>query len=272
MNYQKLYKAAVNFLLSFDIITNEDIQKHLHSEFKKQNDIRIIYKQLIESAQNKQMSSKVIGQSIGGVKSLEKILYNFNPKMVVNNYSKNDKSKLLNCIIEELNPAGQIRRTNKSLWPQFCQSVIDSAYFLESFENVSDFYRWADFFANDFRAKPALPLMISIEIKGIGFPLACDFLKEIGYTQYGKPDVHLKDIFKALGIIDPNEKSTILQDYLTLKAIDRIATANKVTPYAVDKLFWLIGSGKFYRTNKNIGRQKQQFITIIKETIDLKIN
>jgi thermostable 8-oxoguanine DNA glycosylase len=106
--------------------------------------------------------------------------------------------------------------------------------------------------------------MISIEISGIGFPLACDFLKEIGFVEYGKPDVHLKDIFKALGIIDPDEKSVTKQDYASLKAIDRIANACNVTPFAVDKVFWLIGSGNFYLTGINIGRQKQKFINQIK--------
>lgn len=178
---------------------------------------------------------------------------------------KNQRTLLLNKIKEELNPYGQIRTTNRSLWPQFCQSVIDSAHFLKSFETADKFYEWANFFANDSKAKPALPLMISIEITGIGFPLACDFLKELGFTGYGKPDVHLKGIFKALNIIDPNEMSAIKQDYATLKAIDRIAKANGVTAYSVDKVFWLIGSGNFYLTGKNIGRQKQNFINEIQK-------
>ena len=106
--------------------------------------------------------------------------------------------------------------------------------------------------------------MISIEISGIGFPLACDFLKELGFIEYGKPDIHLKDIFKALEIINSDEKSVIKQDYQTLKAIDRIAKENDKTPYAIDKVFWLIGSGDFYLTKINIGRQKQKFINEIK--------
>jgi hypothetical protein len=264
MTDQEIYKKAVEFLLSFDSVTKDDLNEHLKSEFEKPNDIKIIYWRLCESAQNKQMSSKVIGQAIGGVDKLSKVLSDFNSKQVAIDYAKTDKLKLLDKIIKELKPHGQIRTTNKSLWPQFCQSVIDSAHFLKEFEKAEDFYDWADFFANDSRAKPALPLMISIEITGIGFPLACDFLKELGYVQYGKPDVHLKDIFRALEIIDPLEKSTTKQDYSTLKAIDRIAKANNVTPYAIDKVFWLIGSGNFYMTNKNIGRQKKEFIKMIK--------
>lgn len=153
-----------------------------------------------------------------------------------------------------------MRTTSRSLWPQYCQTIIDSAHFLKTFSTATDFYNWADFFAYDLRAKPALPLMISVEISGFGFSLACDFLKEIGYEEYGKPDVHLKDIFKALGIINPLEKSKTKQDYLTLKAIDKIAVINKVTTYAVDKIFWLIGSGNFYLSDKNIGGQKKKFI------------
>ena len=199
-----------------------------------------------------------------GIEKLKTILYEFDPHQVAENYKKDESLKLLSKIIEELKPNGQIRTTNRSLWPQYCQSVIDSAHFLKTFSTAKDFYNWADFFADNIRAKPALPLMISIEITGIGFPLACDFLKEIGYKEYGKPDVHLKYIFKALNIIDPLEKSTIKQDYLTLIAIDKIAFENEVTAYAVDKIFWLIGSGDFHQTNKKIGGQKDKFITEIK--------
>ena len=62
-------------------------------------------------------------------------LFNFNPKKVTENYSKEESSKLLDKIIIELKPRGNIRRTKKSEWPKYCRSVIDSAYFLSEFEN-----------------------------------------------------------------------------------------------------------------------------------------
>ena len=266
MNFKELYTYAYDFLLSQDGVTDNLIKKHLVSEHQKPRNINTIYKQLCASAQNRQMSSKVIGQSIGGIENLKRVLFDFNPKKVANSYSRIDKEKLLTTIIRELKPKGEIRKTSRSLWPQFCQSVIDSAYFLQEFEKAEDFYKWADFFANDLRAKPALPLMISIEITGIGFPLACDFLKELGYVQYGKPDVHLKEIFKALNLIDPKEKSTIKQDYQTLKVIDKIAKENRITPFEVDKIFWLIGSGNFYLSEINIGRNRDEFINKVKST------
>lgn len=255
-----LYQFAYEFLLSKPGITKELIEAHLIPEYDKPNNLNDIFKRLCYTAQNKQMSNKVIGNSIGGVDTLKKVLFNFNPKLVAANFSKSESEKLLDEIISTINPKGQIRRTSRSIWPQFCQSVIDSAHFLNAFKDTESFYNWADGFANDEKTKAALPLLISIEVSGIGFPLACDFLKEIGYINFGKPDVHLKEVFKALNLIDPNEKSTIKQDYQTIKCIDKIAIESNTTSFKVDKIFWLIGSGNFYLANINIGRNRNEFI------------
>lgn len=265
---QLIYHTAYDFLLNQDGINESILKQHLISESNKPADFKVIFRRFCDSAQNRQMSSKVIGQSIGGIQNLNVVLFDFDPHLVANRYSRNSGAELLDDIKKTLHPTGQIRTTSRSLWPQFCQSVIDSAHFLQQFDTAQKFYEWANFFANDVKAKPALPLMISIEIAGVGFPLACDILKELGYTEYGKPDVHLKDIFRALQLIDPLEKSTIKQDYDTLKAIDNIALANNETAYAVDKVFWLIGSGTFYLTGQNIGRQKTAFIQLMLSKLD----
>lgn len=266
----ELYKFAYNYLLEKKGVTEDLIEKHFEPEYNKPDNLNTIFQRLCETAQNKQMSTKVIGGSIGGVEKLFKILYGFNPKLVSKAFAKNESEKLLDIIISELKPNGQIRRTSRSIWPQFCQSVIDSAHFLNEFENAESFYEWADFFANDEKAKPALPIMISIEIAGIGFPLACDFLKEIGFLNFGKPDIHLKEIFKELNLIDRNEKSTLKQDYQTLKLIDKIAIDNNVSAFVVDKIFWLIGSGNFYLSNISIGRNRNEFINEVKKKFALQ--
>jgi len=256
----KIYNLGIDYLMSHKTITEQEIDKHLMPLHQKPNDFKILFERFCETAQNKQMSVKVIGDSIGGVKKLANVLCGFDPHKVAEDYSKQDGDLLFTTIKDSLNPKGKMRDTNRSLWPLYCKSVIDSAHFLAEFKTIADFYEWAIFFANDSKAKPALPLMISMEISGIGFPLACDFLKEIGFDEYGKPDVHIKEIFKALNIIDKNEKSSSKQDYETLKALDRIAKINNVTTYAVDKVFWLIGSGDFYRSKIKIGQNRNEFI------------
>ena len=54
-----------------------------------------------------------------------------------------------------------------------------------------------DLFDEDERARPALPLLLAQEIEGFGFALACDFLNGLGYENFSKPDVHIKEIFRG---------------------------------------------------------------------------
>jgi len=267
MTEQSIYRLGIEFLLTFKKITKEIIEKHLIPIHQKPNDFKIIFERLCETAQNKQMSVKVIGGSIGGVHNLDKVLFDFDPHKVAKVYSKQDSEQLFDTIKNTLHPIGKMRDTNRSLWPLYCKTVIDSAHFLANFETIEAFYEWANFFANDSKSKPALPMLISMEIDGIGFPLACDFLKEIGFEQYGKPDVHIKEIFKALNFINPNEKSNSKLDYECLKALDRIAKINDVSPYAVDKVFWLIGSGDFYLSDIKIGKNRNDFIEKVKNQL-----
>jgi hypothetical protein len=94
---------------------------------------------------------------------------------------------------------------------------------------------------------------MSEEIFGYGFSLACDFLKELGFTNYVKPDVHLIDIFSGVGLSSKH----VLDVFQTAS---QIAHDVNETPYAVDKAFWLIGSGKLYLVGKKFKTNKFQFI------------
>ena len=92
-----------------------------------------------------------------------------------------------------------------------------------------------------------MPLILEAEIYGIAFPLACDFLKELGYVEFRKPDVHIIEQFEALDLVEKKSSK-----YQVLKAITRIAEHVGVSAYNVDRVFWLIGSGYFY-DHKHIG-------------------
>ena len=151
-----------------------------------------------------------------------------------------------------------MRRTTKSLWPRFCKTIVSGAAFLSQFNEASEFYSWVNFFDRDDKARASLPMLLSYEIDGLGFPLACDFLKELGYIKFGKPDVHLKKIFVALNLAAKED------DYQVFKAIIRVAEHVGVTPYNVDKLFWLIGSGNFYLDGLEVGRHRNYFIAYAK--------
>ena len=81
MDYKRLFNFSYQYLLDLDGVTDELIQKHLIPIHNKPNDLNTIYKRFIITAQNRQMSTSVIGNSIGGIDNLIKILPDFNPSV-----------------------------------------------------------------------------------------------------------------------------------------------------------------------------------------------
>jgi len=112
--------------------------------------------------------------------------------------------------------------------------------------------------ASNKNTKADLPKRLSKEIKGFGFALACDFLKELGYRDYPKPDGHLIKIFNSLGL------SSSDKDYEVYKSIIEMSEAVGEDAYTVDKIFWLISSGKFYLDKIDIGSNRDEFIEKVK--------
>lgn len=96
----------------------------------------------------------------------------------------------------------------------------------------------------------------------MNYALSCDFIKELGYSQYGKPDVHIKTILSAAGLFQSNGS-----DFKCQKVITEIADATGNTPYYVDKVIWLIGSGNFYNSPKigKVNGRRNEFIDRLKE-------
>ena len=197
------------------------------------------YRRLLESAQNRNMMASVIAGAIGGLGTLGPVLHGFAPRLVVRHFVS--WQALLDTIEKRLHPTGKIRRAKGSLWPLFARAALSGAAFLAQFSTAAELLSWIRVFDRDHRKRPALPLLLSQEIDGFGFALACDFLKELGFVNFAKPDVHVKAIVRALALAPEDA-----DDYTVFKTVVRIARNCDTTPYNVDKLFWLVGSGKFY--------------------------
>ena len=110
----------------------------------------------------------------------------------------------------------------------------------------------------------ALPILLDQEIYGFAFALACDWLKECGYHNYGKPDVHTGDILFKTGVAQSRD------NYEVLKTMIKIARVNNEVPAVVDRLLWFIGSGKYVDENVKITRQKAGFIKDLRVKLDAK--
>lgn len=263
MNEKRIYRIAYDFLLNEIPAKNPKVILDSYLAVPDVNEklvsMREIYKRILSSAQNSNMKANVIGGSIGGFKQLGKALFTFDHKKTLRQFHGNPDA-LLKHIVKTLRPKGEVRREAQSIWPKYCRTILSTASFLSRFENNVDFYAWANSLYQNTHSMPALPLILAAEIEGVGYTLACDFLKELGFLAYGKPDRHVVDIFVGTDLCEPKPKPYDVQ-----KIISRIAHSANVSPYNVDKLFWLIGSGKFHKhktlgKDGFIGRRKKQFI------------
>jgi hypothetical protein len=215
------------------------------------------------------MKPGVIGGAIGGVEKLGAVLCDFEPLIVVEMYGA-DADRLLEDIADQLLRNREIRRTTRSIWPQYCHAALSGAQFLSQFSSADAFYEWIDSFNRQDEWCAALPLLLSKEVHGLGFALACDFLKEMGYTNFAKPDVHLRDIFLALSLCDP-----VLMIMVCSRLSCELPGTVRQPPNEVDKMFWLIGSGYFYGhehigNRGRIGSHKQAFIEFAQTRMSIR--
>jgi len=167
----------------------------------------------------------------------------------------------INC---QLPDDAQERRRS---WHIFKCGVVQAAHYPSVFGSAKQFYHYVD--SNVQTMDEAWNLALELDaIKGIGPPLACDFLKEIGVDRYGKPDVHIKRTFSKLKLIN-----NINQDRGAFEVLWQMASASNCAPAVVDKIFWMASSGRWDRTldkelaagPKSMARthRKQRFNTLL---------
>lgn len=260
MNSENKYKFVFESAKMFldDIVSkhpdlnNSILEKHLELTSKFEN-ILDAHRRLIESLSNRNRMASVIGFN-RREDEMRKILLDYNPTEILSTYKNADE--LLDKFRGKFNLQNALGK--RSLWRIFSDGIISGSQFMASFKDKDDFDGFIKTFALNKYTKAALPMLLSKEIRGFGFALACDFLKELGYRDYPKPDDHLIKIFHSLGL------STSAEPYEVYKSIIEMSEAVGKDPYTVDKIFWLIGSGRFYLVGVNTGRNRDQFINIVK--------
>lgn len=260
--FKKIYNEAVNFLYENKPaqISKEQLEKYFVTpdKFKTKNKV---LERLCGTLQNYQSMPKVIGfyDKKEREKGFRKILCDFDDKKILNKY--HNYEELLNAFADEFDLDRSRFEKKNSSWPKYSKAVLSGSKFLSQFDTFDEFDHFVKLFTENEITSVALPLLLSKEIFGMEFALGCDFLKEIGYSQYPKPDVHLKIIFSELGLAEDDT----LDCY---KAVIRMAKYVNETAYKVDKVFWLIGSGNYYNDNTEnnkikIERKREEFIKYI---------
>ncbi|MEE8553348.1 MAG: hypothetical protein V3S72_08615, partial [Desulfobacterales bacterium] len=159
-------------------------------------------------------------------------------------------------------PGPMNMKKENSFWAIFCKGILSGAEFLTTFDSFESFDKFVYSFSFNDISIAGLPILIDCEVYGMGFPLACDFLKELGYRNYGKPDTHTITILYEIGVAPSRSV------YDIFKTMVKVAKANDQTTVIVDYILWLIGSGKYVGENETIVMQKQAFIQEIKPKLE----
>jgi thermostable 8-oxoguanine DNA glycosylase len=254
--YKFVFESARSFL--DDIVAKNPklsssiLEQHLNLKSKFDN-IQDAQLRLIESLSNRNMMASVIGFN-KRENGMRDILFGYDPKKILAEYKNADE------LLEKFKTRFNLQNIQgkRSLWRKFSEGIISGSYFMATFKDKDDFDSFIKTFSRNKYTKAALPMLLSKEIKGYGLALACDFLKELGYRDYPKPDVHLIEIFHQLGLSESKES------YEVYKSIIEMTEAVGEDAYTVDKIFWLIGSGRFYLVDVEVGRNRDKFIRSIK--------
>jgi hypothetical protein len=260
---RRMYRLAESFVLGLPGVTREMLDRRLTPDPAEQRpgDMRGVYLQMLRSMQSPQAMPRVIGGSIGGVERLGAVLFDFDPARVAAAYSTDADAcaRMFADIKERLAPTGKLRDAPNSTWPKFCRAAASGAAFLARFDGAPAFYRWVEEHDTGVEERMGAAAEIERQVYGMGFALACDFLKGLGFHNFSKPDVHLKDIFPAVGL------SESMRDRDLFRAISRIAHNVGAAPYAVDMLFWLVGSGDFTPDGPRFPGTKARFIEMARQ-------
>ena len=212
-------------------------------------DLSEIYIRLLKSMSNRQGMPKAIGD----VRRLSSVLSGFSPAEVHKRYGL-DWETLFDEIKRKIKPQSRMKKSvPQNYWVVFSKGALDSAAFLSKFNSGEHFAETVSQFAKSELLAAAFPKLLEFEIHGLGFALACDFLKESGWPEYAKPDVHTKKILSGVGLADGT-------DYGTFKAILLIAKHVGESPYTVDKYIWLAGSGNLYHRHEKFKTSREEFL------------
>jgi len=247
--YRQIVDQTYEYVLEKSHGNREKLDYYLTEwQFRKPKNIQELYRNLLETAKNRQG----MPQSIGDVSKLREILFDFNPKEIYNSY--NNWEELFYKIQADYSPPGRMEISNsRNYWVIYTKSIISTSKFLSRFETLDSFTKYVNQFvtSDNIDLRISLPLLLGEELFGFRFTLACDFIKENVSPKFVKPDVHINDIFKGIGVCQPNDS-----DFEVFRKLIYFSEIVNKEPYWVDKLFWLVGHKEFYENKKYLKPEK----------------
>jgi len=215
-----LYREAYNFLARVD---DNDLEAKLICPITtRAKSLKDLYRRLLNA-----LTTKKINEAIGNVDCLSEPFLDFNPVKVQARYGENH---------DQL--SGKIcSNGNVEIIKPFCDSALWGAALLSNIGSARTFHRFVEKFLNSQMSFAVLPLLLQEEVKGLTFPMACEFLSDSGYPDYVKPNPKIKQLLFDIGAIYDRD------NYELLKFMKEVADCNDTSPWTVNQIFRLISAG-----------------------------
>ena len=250
-----IYEFARSFLLNHlpNGITSDDLKKYYSDDSWNASSLKDVFTVFIQAAQDYQS----MPNSIKFVQRKDKIC------QILEGFDYTSVSRMSEEeLYKEFRKTFSVTSTDSHYnnWYKWSCSIIDSAKFLTGFTDFDDFDTFVRRFDYNSDTRMALPLLLSTKIRGVGFALACNVLKDLGYIDYPKPDIHMIDICEGLELSNRSP-------YNVFHALIEMATDNNVSPFEVDRTLWLICSGNYYLDSIKGKPRKTEFITEAKSLL-----
>lgn len=276
MNYHLFYQKTYEYLLekaSLHNVTEIDLIEKYFKPFPaeclqhaKPNTLDGVFYRMAFHLQNATMKKNVVDFK-NNYKLLYEPLLNFDFRDVLNTYQ--DEKELYKSLSKKINKIKYVEENfEKTVGYKYAKSLYASALFLSKFNSYEDLINC---FLN---LGDMLPLFLHYEIYGFGIALACDFVKELdSRLDFAKPDIHIKEIILALGLIDDSssksrENYQIMVTAKTIASEISLATNQEISTYMLDKIWWLISTETFYHHDdmKNTSNSKRKaYLEYIKQ-------
>lgn len=276
MNYRLFYQKTYEYLLekaSLHNVTETDLVEKYFKPFPaeclqhaKPNTLDGVFYRMAFHLQNATMKKNVVDFK-NNYKLLHEPLLNFDFREVLNTYQ--DEKELYKSLSKKISKIKYVEENfEKTVGYKYAKSLYASALFLSKFNSYEDLINC---FLN---LGDMLPLFLHFEIYGFGIALACDFVKELdSRLDFAKPDIHIKEIILALGLIDDSssksrENYQIMVTAKTIASEISLATNQEISTYMLDKIWWLISTETFYHHDdmKNTSNSKRKaYLEYIKQ-------
>jgi len=262
-NYKDIYELSYNFLLKNlpDWLDEGRLQDYFIADWYK--NLWDIYNRILISAQNRQSMPNTI-KMCERQNEIKTLLHNYDFDWII--------SKTPEYFLNTFKEHYQITRTDKwSYWYKWTETIVDWAWFMKLFKSTNEFEKFVKSFDTTIEKRWELSEFIAKKIelwnwnrwiKWLWEALTCDFLKEIWFINYLKPDVHIIEICYQAWLTPTKDEKYVF------KFLSKVAEENNITPYKLDKIIWLICSWNFYKekTSKK-NWHKAEFIKYLCENL-----